>query len=233
LWQVGGFVGTLVSSTNKIDRHDITEILLKVALNTIEARWGVNSCRLVSISPYLPPRHLWGNDAFLLFILLLVPNSLNFHLKSQALVSFKKCMPLPLPYFKVNICPFLLPHFASIFFAYLWSFRCPNYIVTLPEIFLFTTATFKYIYRAPLRRNWTRISANVACFIFKSLKRIQPLPVCAGFFICIRNSLDRPCVIMPSWSSPLKCKVSLSNTDNCSNADYKNMFNSKLLTFDS
>jgi hypothetical protein len=27
--------GTLVSSTNKSDRHDITEILLKVALNTI------------------------------------------------------------------------------------------------------------------------------------------------------------------------------------------------------
>jgi hypothetical protein len=26
--------GTLVSSTNKIDRHDITEILLKVALST-------------------------------------------------------------------------------------------------------------------------------------------------------------------------------------------------------
>jgi len=27
--------GTLVSSTNKTERHDITEILLKVALNTI------------------------------------------------------------------------------------------------------------------------------------------------------------------------------------------------------
>ena len=37
---------------------------------------------------------------------------------TQALVSFKKYMP-PLPYFKVNICPFPLPHFASIFFAYL------------------------------------------------------------------------------------------------------------------
>jgi hypothetical protein len=36
LWQVGGFLpGTLVSSTNKTDRHNITEILLKVALNTI------------------------------------------------------------------------------------------------------------------------------------------------------------------------------------------------------
>ena len=26
------------------------------------------------------------------------------------------------------------------------------------------------------------------------MKRIQPLPVCTGFFICIRNSLDRPCI---------------------------------------
>jgi hypothetical protein len=38
-------------------------------------------------------------------------------------------------YFKVNICPFPLPHFASIFFAYLWSFRWPNDIVTLPRYF--------------------------------------------------------------------------------------------------
>ena len=56
---------------------------------------------------------------------------------SQALVSFKKYMPPPLPYFKVNICPFPLLHFASIFFAYLWSFRWPNYIVTLPRYFSF------------------------------------------------------------------------------------------------
>jgi hypothetical protein len=35
LWQVSGFsTGTLVSSTNKTDHHDITEILLKVTLNT-------------------------------------------------------------------------------------------------------------------------------------------------------------------------------------------------------
>jgi hypothetical protein len=34
LWQVG--VHTPVSSTNKTDRHDITEILLIVALNTIK-----------------------------------------------------------------------------------------------------------------------------------------------------------------------------------------------------
>ena len=36
LRQVGGFFsGTPVSSTNKTDRNDITEILLKVALSTI------------------------------------------------------------------------------------------------------------------------------------------------------------------------------------------------------
>jgi hypothetical protein len=98
-----------------------------------------------------------------------------------------------------------------------------------PEIFLFSTATFKYTYRAPLRRIGQEYSAKVAFSIFQSLKRIQPLPVCAEFFIYIRNSLDRPCVTMPSWLSPLKCKVSLWNTDNCSNAEYKN---SKLLTFD-
>jgi hypothetical protein len=33
----------------------------------------------------------------------------------QALVSFKKYMPPPLPYFKVNICPFPLPHLLSVF----------------------------------------------------------------------------------------------------------------------
>jgi hypothetical protein len=41
------------------------------------------------------------------------------NLPPQALVAFKKCMPPPLPFFKVNICPLPLPHFASIFFAYL------------------------------------------------------------------------------------------------------------------
>ena len=67
------------------------------------------------------------------------------------------------------------------------------------EIFLFSTVTLKYKYRAPLRRIGQEYSAKVAFSIFQSLKRIQPLPVCAGFFICIRNSLDRPCIIMPSW----------------------------------
>jgi hypothetical protein len=44
---------------------------------------------------------------------------------------------------------------------------------------------------------WMRPVRTVACFILQSLKRIQPLPVSAGFFICIRNSLDRPFVTIP------------------------------------
>jgi hypothetical protein len=35
----------------------------------------------------------------------------------QALVSFKKYMPPPLPYFNVNICPLPLPHFGSQIFS--------------------------------------------------------------------------------------------------------------------
>jgi hypothetical protein len=92
-------------------------------------------------------------------------------------------MPPPLPYFKVNICPFPLPYFTSIFFAYLWSFCWPNYIATLP-IFLFSTATFKYTYRAPLRRIGQEYSANVAWSTFKSLKRIQPLQ-CLGTYLSL------------------------------------------------
>ena len=41
-----------------------------------------------------------------------------------------------------------------------------------PEIFLFSTATFKYTYRDPLRRIGQQYSAKVAISIFQSLKRI-------------------------------------------------------------
>jgi hypothetical protein len=48
LWQVGGFLRVLrVSSTNKTDRHDITEILLKVALNTITLTWNLSKLNLI------------------------------------------------------------------------------------------------------------------------------------------------------------------------------------------
>ena len=45
--------------------------------------------------------------------------------------------------------------------------------------------------------NTIKITLTCTEITSKSMKRIQPLPVCAGFFICIRNSLDRPCVTMP------------------------------------
>jgi hypothetical protein len=156
------------------------------------------------------------------------------------LVSFKKYMSPPLPYFKENICPFPLPHFASIFFAYLWSFCWPNYrghiffewnkgyretsacvshysidapgqllqvsvaywapiVMSVPQkvlkkssvhIFLFSTATFKYKYRAPLRRIGQEYSAKVAFSIFQSLKRIQPLLVCWNGYSHFRSGLN-------------------------------------------
>jgi hypothetical protein len=34
-------LGTPVSSTNKTDRHDVTEILMKVALNTISQQYHI------------------------------------------------------------------------------------------------------------------------------------------------------------------------------------------------
>jgi hypothetical protein len=46
-----------------------------------------------------------------------------------------------------------------------------------PEIFLFSTATFKCTYRVPLRGIGQEYSAKVASSTFQSLKRIQPLPV--------------------------------------------------------
>ena len=42
LRQVEGFLWALVSSTDKTDRHDIAEILLKVALSTINQTFQLN-----------------------------------------------------------------------------------------------------------------------------------------------------------------------------------------------
>jgi hypothetical protein len=39
------FSGSPVSSTNKTDRHNINEILLKVALNTIKQQTSKNQCQ--------------------------------------------------------------------------------------------------------------------------------------------------------------------------------------------
>jgi hypothetical protein len=71
-------------------------------------------------------------------------------------------MPPPLPYFKVNICPFPLPHFGSIFFAYLWSFCWPNYIVILTRYFSFRLPHLNI----PPQANWTRIFSERRNFYF-------------------------------------------------------------------
>ena len=75
---------------------------------------------------------------------IIIPQYIFSIIWTQALVSFKKYMPPPLPYIKVNFYPFPLPHFASILFAYLWSFRWPNYIVTLPRYFSFRLPHLTY-----------------------------------------------------------------------------------------
>ena len=49
-------LGTPVSSTNKIDRHDITEIVLKVALNTIKF---FNKMLYHDMQPKCSHHHLW------------------------------------------------------------------------------------------------------------------------------------------------------------------------------
>jgi hypothetical protein len=56
-----------------------------------------------------------------------------------------------------------------------------------PEIFLFSTATFKYKYRDPLRRIGQEYSAKVAFSIFQSLKRIQK---------CFKNQMS----VIWSWT---------------------------------
>ena len=54
LQQASGFLRLLpVSSTNKTDRHDITEILLKVVLNTITLTLKPSNKNLLSIKKNL------------------------------------------------------------------------------------------------------------------------------------------------------------------------------------
>ena len=148
---------------------------------------------------------------------------------SQALVSFKKYLLPPLPYFKVNLYPFPLPNFAWIFFAYLWSFRWPNYIVTLPRYFSFR---LPHLNISIYQTNWTRIVSE--CGLLKiSVNETDTATSGLRWIFHMHSEFSRPVICNnATWSSPLKCKVGLWNTDNCSNADYKNMFNSKLLTFD-
>ena len=151
--------------------------------------WIIEKNKDLKLTAFLKPRYglvgtfFFGNCYFmkkvtplflyLFFLLNIQKHHLHVNITGTCFIQKIYAPPPLLPYFKVNICPFPLPHFSSIFFTYLWSFRWPNlglYRYT-PEIFLFSTATFKYTY---LRRIGQEYSANVARSIFQSLKQIPP-----------------------------------------------------------
>ena len=63
--------GPPVSSTNKTDCHDITEILLKVALNTIKQTYTciLNIFKFVIVFPLIWDRHnLFKGEAYLMIM---------------------------------------------------------------------------------------------------------------------------------------------------------------------
>jgi hypothetical protein len=121
------FPGPPISSTNKTDRHDITKILLKVALSTIKQT----------------KHQMWG-------ICLIFLHSATA--MTQALVSFKKIYAPSSSLLQGKHLPFSpSPLRLNIFCLFVILSLTQLYRYT-PEIFLFSTATFKYIYRAPLRQ---------------------------------------------------------------------------------
>jgi hypothetical protein len=66
--------GTPVSSTNKTDNHDITEILLKVALNTITLTIGVY--KRIDVKAEGP----WGAEDRCSFLVGTKGNNLNLNM---------------------------------------------------------------------------------------------------------------------------------------------------------
>jgi hypothetical protein len=131
---------------------------------------------------------------------------------SQALVSFQKYMPPPLPYFKVNIYPFPLPHFASIFFPYLWSFCWLNYIVTLPRYFSFRLSHLNIATGPPSdeldknsQQKW--LSENLVKI---SVIETDTATYGLRWIFHMHSEFSRPAMCNnATCSSPLKCKVSL------------------------
>jgi hypothetical protein len=80
--------------------------------------------------------------------------------RSTGTCFIQKIYAPPLPYFKVNICPLPLPHFASIFFAYLWSFRWPNYKCISLHLYFSFRLPHLNINTGPLRRIGQEYSAS-------------------------------------------------------------------------
>jgi hypothetical protein len=98
-----------------------------------------------------------------------------YHLRmnTQALVSLKKIYVPSSSLLQGKYLPFSpSPLRLNIFRLFVILSLTQLYRYT-PEIFLFSTATFKYTYRAPLRRIGQEYSANVAWTTFQSLKRME------------------------------------------------------------
>jgi hypothetical protein len=87
---------------------------------------------------------------------------LKVALSTQAFVSFKQYMPPSSSLLQGNHLPFTpSPLRLNIFRLFVILSLTQLYRYT-PEIFLFSTATFKYTYRDPLRRIGQDYSAKVA-----------------------------------------------------------------------
>ena len=69
---------SLVSSTNKTDRHDVTEILLKVALNiitltlTLEIMWLIQDKRFTYLFVIVPREHE-GSSLSFTYLFVIIP----------------------------------------------------------------------------------------------------------------------------------------------------------------
>jgi hypothetical protein len=69
--------------------------------------------------------------------------------------------PPPLPYFKVNICPFQSPSPLRLNIFRLFAYSLTKLYRYTPEIFLFSTATFKYTPSEELDKNIQRTSLGL------------------------------------------------------------------------
>jgi hypothetical protein len=129
--------------------------------------------------------------------------------KTQTLVSFKKYMPPSSSVLQGKHLPFSpSPLRLNIFLLFVILSLTQLYRYT-PEIFLFSTATFKYIYRAPPQTNWTRIVSE--CGLLKiSVNETDTTTSGLRWIFHMHLEFSRPPMCNnATWSSPLKCKVSL------------------------
>ena len=125
---------------------------------------------------------------------------------TQPLVSFKKYMPPSSSLLQGKHLPFSpSPLRLNIFHLFVILSLTQLYRYT-PEIFLFSTVTFKYIYP---QTNWTRIVSE--CGLSKiSVNETDTATSGLRWIFHMHSEFSRPAMCNnATWSSPLKCKVSL------------------------